>query len=200
MPFFIPGKTKCAICKNSIENQYEAATLPYISPKVSDTLSKLGRQFVHRYCWKNWKDAKIYADAAYDLVNSEPKFDSSLKTIFMNKNLTVVWVEALNIYQLQDFDLLVTLDIPSDICCEMTNFLKLALMNHVVSEQMQIGQNLLEVKLIDVGLEIIVHDSYRIYDRFLVSPSRKNYWLQAFREIQYRENCLNKSIERWLQS
>ena len=186
MQFFIPGKTKCAICTKPIENQYEATTLPYISPEISDTLSKLGRRFVHRECWNNWKDAGFYADAAYDLVSRESTSNSQLKKIFMSRNLILFWVEALSIYQLKDFDLLVTLDIPSEIYCEITNLLSLSLMNTEVCEHIQIGQNVLEGKLNEAGLEIKVHDDSMIWDKFLVPLSRINYWLRALKEIQRR--------------
>ena len=55
MPLFFPNRTKCALCDNVIEHSYDSFVLPYIHPKVSPSLSLLGRELVHYSCWTQWK-------------------------------------------------------------------------------------------------------------------------------------------------
>lgn len=144
MPFFIPGLSKCAICHQPIEHRFDAAELPYIDPNVSMSLSQLARNFVHRQCWKEWEFAKLFSTLAFDLVTKVSSQDSALKIEFEGDELFLFWVAALNSYRLQDFKLLVTVEMPLAEFPKIVYFFISALSHQGITEEYQVDSYITE--------------------------------------------------------
>jgi hypothetical protein len=184
MPFFIPGRTKCAICNQVIDKRFDAAQLPYIHPTVSSSLSQLSRRFVHRSCWREWEHAKLFSTAAFNLVKEGASQNSALKIEFECDELIVFWVAATNSYRLQDFKLLVTLDLPLPEAFRMGNHFVSALSQKDFSSLFLIGSYIWKARLLDSDkVEFTVSEEGQIVDRFVVPPNRHSCWVEALKEI-----------------
>ena len=198
MPFFIIGRTKCAICHQPIKHRFDAAELPYIDPNVSKSLSQLARNFVHRQCWKEWEEAKLFSTLAFDLVGGEQPFaptrgschDSALKIEFESDELILFWVAALNSYRLQDFKLLVTVEMPLTEFPGIVDFFVSALSHQGFTKEYQIGSYIWKARWVDSALEFTVCEELEIVDRFVVPPDRQSCWLAVMKAM------LNTVIEK----
>lgn len=149
MPFFIPGRSKCAICHQPIKHRFDAAELPYIDPNVSKSLSQLARNFVHLQCWKEWEDAKLFSTLAFDLVSKGSCDDSPLKIEFESDELILFWVVALNSYRLQDFKLLVTVEMPLVTFPGIVDFFVSALSHQEFKKEYQIVSDIWKARWVD---------------------------------------------------
>ena len=183
MPFFIPNRTKCAICHQPIEHRFEAAELPYIDPAVSSSLSQLARTFVHRQCWKEWEYAKLYSQSAFDLAKRGNQENSALKIEFEGDELILFWIAALNSYQLQDYHLLVTVEMPLAERSAIVNFLIAAFSHPGFTEELQTDSYLFKARWVDSGIEFTLFEDMEIVDRFIVPPERHSCWLAAMKAI-----------------
>lgn len=183
MPFFIQNVTKCAICDHVIDNRYDAAQLPYIHPKVSSSLAQLARRFVHRSCWRGWKDANLFSTAAFNLAKEVNSHESALKLEFASDGLIVFWVAAMNSYRLQDFKLLVTIDIPVSEAFRMGNHIVSAFLKKYFSSTFLIGDYIWKVRRDDENVEFTIKEGGQIADKFVVPIDRQSCWVNAMKEI-----------------
>jgi hypothetical protein len=184
MPFFIPGRTTCAICNQVINNRFDAAQLPYIHPTTSSSLSQLSRRFVHRSCWKEWKHAQLFSTGAFNLIKEGASQDSALKIEFDCDGLIVFWVMAMNSYRLQDFNLLVTLNIPLQEAFRMGNHFVSALSQKDFPSLFLIEPYIWKARRIDSdNVELTVSEEGQIVDKFVVPLDRRRCWVDALNEI-----------------
>ena len=189
MPFFIPNRTKCAICHQPIENRFEAAELPYIDPAASSSFSHLARNFFHRQCWNTWENAKFYARAAFDLAKRAENQNTAFKIEFEADELIVFWVTALNSYQLKDFNLLATVELPLASSPGILNFLISVLSQQGITEEYQFEDYIWKARWVDANIELTLFEDMEIIDKFLLPKDRHRIWLAALKVI------LNKVTE-----
>ncbi|MFP4104401.1 hypothetical protein [Coleofasciculus sp.] len=184
MPFFIQNVTKCAICNQVIDNRYDAAQLPYIHPKVSSSLAQLARRFVHRSCWRKWKEANLFSTAAFNLAKQVNSHDTALQIEFASDKLIVFWVAAMSSYRLQDFKLLVTIDIPVSEAFRMGNHIVSAFLEKDFPSTFLIGDYIWKVRRDDSGnVEFTIKEGGQIADKFIVAIDRRSCWVNAMKEI-----------------
>ncbi|MEQ8998672.1 MAG: hypothetical protein RID53_19405 [Coleofasciculus sp. B1-GNL1-01] len=184
MPFFIQNVTKCAICDQVIDNRYDAAQLPYIHPKVSSSLAQLARRFVHRSCWREWKDANLFSTAAFNLAKEVNSHESALKIEFASDGLIVFWVAAMNSYRWQDFKLLVTIDIPVSEAFRMGNHIVSAFLEKDFHRTFLMGDYIWKIRRDDSeNVEFTIKEGEQLADKFIVATDRHSCWVNAMKEI-----------------
>ena len=190
MPFFIPNRTKCAICHQPIENRFEAAELPYIDPAASSSLSQLARNFVHRHCWNEWENAKFYAHSAFHLAKTAENQNTAFKIEFEGDELIVFWIAALNNYQLKDFNLLATVELPLESSPAILNFLISVLSQPDITEEYQFEDYIWKARWVDANIELTLFEDMETIDKILLPKYRHSIWIAALKVI------LNKVTEK----
>jgi hypothetical protein len=190
MTFYIQGSTKCAICEQFIGHRFEAAQLTYGNPTELGSLAMLSRRFVHRKCWLAWDHAQAFSRSAFDLVSKQPNASVKIKKIFAQNNLYVSWIETLNCYQCQDFDLLVTVEIPQEHDHKILDFLIAEFTQPPLNGKYQFGNRTMEVTVQGEDLEFTLLEEAEILDRYILYRKRWGLWRTAFDEIIKREEGL----------
>lgn len=197
MSFLFPGKTKCPICDEPIEKPSEATRLPYVDLNKFPELGRFFRCFIHRKCWPNWNKAKAYAQAAYELVVEASPEDFEPKICFAREQVIIFWVEALNSYRLEDFDLLVTVEIPAAICTPIIDFLySVSLQRNNFDKQAIIGCQVWSAKPMDSNIEIEIIEGKRVLSRFRVSKQRLSLWLSGLDKVIFTKKDTRYEIEQ----
>ena len=195
MPLFFPNRTKCALCNNVIEDSYDAFVLPYIHPKVSPSLSLLGRELVHYSCWTQWKYKSFFADAAYELVSKSDTKDSSWRKEFETDNLIVFRFGSINRYHIQDFSSLAIIEIPQNNYNNLTNFLISVFMEPHSSHSCQIKPYLWKTNLVNDLLVFELFVNSELKEKFFISLDRKDYWLAALEAIKIKESAITDLVD-----
>lgn len=111
MSFFIPGRTRCALCDEPIAQRADAAQLPFVSPSVLPEWAKLSRAFVLRRCWEHWPHRDTYAWAARELVLSAPEQPAQRRR-FEHEGLFLFEVPAVKGFRILDTWAPLTVDVP----------------------------------------------------------------------------------------
>lgn len=189
MSFFIPGKTACGICKQTIQARIDAAQLPYAHPDdVSLDVAKLSRSYVHRDCWNNWELAVSYASSAFNLISkhSDP---ASPQLEFSQDGVIVLSILNGKSYRLQDLDILATIELPIEGNFETINFFIQALTKEEFKGQLMTHPYDWNVEHLENGLKLTSSQSGEPIEEFLISTIKHKTWLIALRQIS---NELNK--------
>ena len=188
MSFLFPGKTKCPICGEPIEKSSDATRLPYVDLNKFPELGPFFRCFIHRKCWPNWNKAKVYAQAAYELVVKASPEDFQPKICFACEQVIIFWVKALNSYRLEDFDLLVTVEIPAGICTSTIDFLySVSVQRNNFEKQAIMGSQVWSAKAMDSKIEIEIIEGKRVLSRFRVSKQRLSLWLYGLDKVIFSQ-------------
>jgi hypothetical protein len=183
MSFFIPGKTTCGICKQTIQARIDAAQLPYAHPDdVSLDVAKLSRSYVHRDCWDNWELAVPYASSAFNLISkhSDP---SSPQLEFSQDGVIVLSILNGKSYRLQDLDTLATIELSIEENPETINFFIQALTKEGFKGQFITHPYNWNVEYLEKSLKLTSSQSGELIEEFLVSPIKQKTWLIALRQI-----------------
>lgn len=183
MSFFIPGRTTCGICKQTIQARIDAAQLPYAHPDdVSLDVAKLSRSYVHRACWDSWELATLYASSAFNLISkhSDP---SSPQLEFSQDGVIVLSILNGESYRLQDLDTLATIEFPSAGYPETINFFIQALTKEGFRDQLITQPYNWNVEYVEGSLKLTSSQSGELIEEFLVSPTRQKTWLIALQQI-----------------
>jgi hypothetical protein len=194
MPFFFGGKTKCSICNQVIDHRHEAAILPYADPSTLGSVAKLSRSFVHRKCWARWEHARNYSVSSFDLAIHSSQTRTPISIMFAEDELIMYRVPALKGYRLQDFSLLVILELPVEFEYGLVDFFKSALSNTDLAGSYSCKSYDCDWRfhwnnLNDLELELFNYQHQEIMEKFSLPFERKGVWLSALGTIPKQAEC-----------
>lgn len=176
MPFFIPGRTRCAICDQAIRERPDAAALPFVSPTDLPALAAHSRQFVHRRCWCGWSERASYAAAALHLRQRAQ--EAALRSVVIPGGLVVSLVAAIDVIRVEDLETLAARDIPrAEVALAAAWLRSAASRRH--AESLQVGPDCWALQETAGGLELTVARDDTVFDRVAITEQRLAEWASA---------------------
>ncbi len=183
MSFFIPGRTRCAICGEPLVHRVDAAQLSTISPAVLPEWAKLSRAFVHRLCWEHWPHRDAYACAARNMLLQAPVQETE-RRLFERDGLFLIELPSVRIFRILDTWAPLTADVPAGDAAGLPSAVLAALSNHTALE-LTVGSA--TWTLIPTGegdWELTLSHEREPFERVRSLGGRQALWLELMRKLQ----------------
>ena len=127
--------------------------------------------------------AIFYPQQAFDLAKRAENQNPSFKIEFEADELIVFWLTALNRYQLKDFNLLATVELPLASSPGILNFLISVLSQPGITEEYQFEDYIWKARWVDANIELTLFEDMETIDKFLLPKDRHSIWIAAMKAI-----------------